>query len=111
MMVGSERSAMTPANTPRPPDSPAYTFLTNHAHVLLLIARDPEMRMREVALTVGITERAVQRIIDELSTTGYLRVSREGRRNRYQVVTEKPLRHVVEEHCTIGDLIRFVHGA
>ena len=90
---------------------PGFTFLTNHSHVLLLIAANPEMRMREIAAAVGITERAVQRIIDELSASGYLLVTKDGRRNRYQVVPEKPLRHPVEGHCTIGELIRFVHGA
>ena len=86
-----------------------FTFLTNHSHVLLLIAANPEMRMREMAVTVGITERAVQRIIDELSTAGYLTVTKDGRRNRYEVIKDKPLRHVVEGHCTIGELIQFVH--
>lgn len=100
---------MTPSMKPHTHDSPSYTFLTNHAHVLLLIARDPEMRMRDMALSVGITERAVQRIIDELSTSGYLKVTKDGRRNRYQIAIEKPLRHAVEGHCTIGELIRFVH--
>lgn len=90
---------------------PGFTFLTNHSHVLLLIAVNSEMRMREIAAAVGITERAVQRIIDELSAAGYLLVTKDGRRNRYQVVPEKPLRHPVEGHCTIGELIRFVHGA
>lgn len=88
---------------------PGFTFLTNHSHVLLLIAANPEMRMREIAASVGITERAVQRIIDELSASGYLQVTKDGRRNRYQVMTEKPLRHPVEGHCTIGELIHFVH--
>ncbi len=90
---------------------PGFTFLTNYSHVLLLIAANPEMRMREIATVVGITERAVQRIIDELSAAGYLLVTKDGRRNRYQVILEKPLRHPVEGHCTIGELIRFVHGA
>lgn len=94
----------------KPELQPGFTFLTNHSHVLLLIAANPEMRMREIAVAVGITERAVQRIIDELSASGYLQVTKDGRRNRYQVMTEKPLRHPVEGHCTIGELIHFVHG-
>jgi predicted transcriptional regulator len=96
--------------TPHASSTASFTFLTNHSHVLLLIAANPEMRMREMALSVGITERAVQRIIDELSTTGYLVVTKEGRRNHYSIVTQKPLRHPVEGHCTIGELIHFVHG-
>ena len=87
-----------------------FTFLTNHAHVLLLIAVNPEMRMREMAISVGITERAVQRIIEELGTAGYLIVTKDGRRNRYSVMKDRPLRHPVEGHCTIGELIQFVHG-
>ena len=99
-----------PQNLSSSPAKPGFTFLTNHSHVLLLIAANPEMRMREMALAVGITERAVQRIIEELSASGYLLVTKDGRRNRYEVVRDRPLRHAVEGHCTIGELIRFVHG-
>lgn len=94
----------------KPAGKAGFTFLTNHSHVLLLIAANPEMRMREMAIAVGITERAVQRIIDELNTAGYLTVTKDGRRNRYGVIKDKPLRHAVEGHCTIGELIQFVHG-
>ncbi len=100
---------LTPGTTKYAPPA-GFTFLTNHSHVLLLIAVNPEMRMREIAVSVGITERAVQRIVDELSAAGYLHVTKDGRRNRYQVMTDKPLRHPVEGHCTIGELIHFVHG-
>lgn len=85
-----------------------WTFLTNHSHVLLCIAEEPEARMRDVAERVGITERAVQRIIDDLAEAGYLLVQREGRRNRYQVVENLPLRHPVEEHCKVAGLIGLV---
>jgi DNA-binding IclR family transcriptional regulator len=98
------RAAKSNAATPA-----GFTFLTNHAHILLLIARQPNARMREMALQVGITERAVQRIVDELAAAGYLRVTREGRRNRYQLQVDLPLRHTVEAHCTIGELIEFVN--
>lgn len=64
--------------------------------------------MRDVAERVGITERAVQRIIDDLAEAGYLLVQREGRRNRYQVVENLPLRHPVEEHCKVAGLIGLV---
>ncbi len=60
-----------------------FTFLTNYAHVLLLIASDPSILMRELASQIGITERAVQRIVDDLTTAGYLVVTKDGRRNRY----------------------------
>jgi DNA-binding MarR family transcriptional regulator len=86
----------------------AWTFLTNHAHVLLLLAKDSEMRMRDAAVAVGITERAVQRIVDDLAAAGHLSIEKDGRRNRYTVHTEMPLRHPVEAHCSVGGLIRFV---
>jgi predicted ArsR family transcriptional regulator len=87
-----------------------WTFLTNHSHVLLLIARDPEIRMRDLADHVGITERAVQRIIDELREGGYLSITRQGRRNVYAVSDKPHLRHPVEAARTVGDLIRMVNG-
>ena len=90
--------------------SPAWTFLTNHSHVLLCIAREPEARMRDMAERVGITERAVQRIIDDLSAAGYLHIEREGRRNRYSINTALHLRHPVEWHCEVAGLIAFVTG-
>jgi DNA-binding IclR family transcriptional regulator len=85
-----------------------WTFLTNHSHVLLCIAEEPEARMRDVAERVGITERAVQRIIDDLAEAGYLLVQREGRRNHYQVVERLRLRHPVEAHCEVSGLINLV---
>ena len=70
-----------------------WTFLTNHAHVLLAIARDPHVRLRDVGLTVGITERAAQKIVADLVTAGYLTKARSGRRNNYTVATGRPFRH------------------
>lgn len=87
------------------PLRPDWTFLTNHAHVLLVIAGDPGVRMRDVALRVGITERAVQRIVAELETAGYLERTREGRRNRYVVRRDLPLRHPIERHRSIAALL------
>jgi DNA-binding MarR family transcriptional regulator len=89
-------------------DAPSWTFLTNHAHVLLCIAEDPEVRLRDVALRVGITERAVQRIVSELEEAGYLQREREGRRNRYTVAREQPLRHPIERHRRVSALIALV---
>ena len=86
-----------------------WTFLTNHAHVLILLARDPTITMREVADTVGITERAVQRIVAELEQGEVLERSRVGRRNVYTVNTDRPLRHPVESHCTVAELLRLVN--
>ncbi len=92
-----------------PPLAPAqWTFLTNHAHVLLCLAEQPEMLLREVALHVGITERGVQKIVAELVAAGLLTRKREGRRNTYQLNAQQPLRHPIEAHCTVDGLIRFV---
>jgi DNA-binding IclR family transcriptional regulator len=85
-----------------------FRFLTNHAHVLACIAADPDMRLRDVALTVGITERTAAQIVNELEQAGYLTKSRDGRRNQYEVHEELPLRHPQHRHRTIGDLIRFI---
>jgi predicted ArsR family transcriptional regulator len=82
-----------------------WTFLTNHAHVIVCVARDPGMRMRDIAERVGITERAAQRIVAELVDAGYLERDREGRRNRYQLNAEMPLRHPLEQGHAIGELL------
>jgi predicted transcriptional regulator len=88
----------------------AWTFLTNHAHVLLCIAKEPEMRMRDVAALVGITERAVQRVVADLEHEGYVERNRRGRRNRYEVRAHLPLRHPIEQHEKVSALIALVHG-
>lgn len=85
-----------------------WTFLTNHAHVLLCIARDPEIRLSDVADTVGITERATQRIVNELIGAGYVSRVRMGRRNHYEIHGELPLRHPVEQHRSVGALLRLL---
>lgn len=82
-----------------------WTFLTNHAHVLLLISRDADLRLRDLADHIGITERAVHRIVAELTEGGYLTVEKRGRRNHYAVQTQLPLRHPVERGSNISDLI------
>lgn len=82
-----------------------WTFLTNHAHVLLCVSKDPGMRLRDIAEAVGITERAAQRIIAELVADGYLTRERDGRRNRYQLYPELPLRHPLERNHQIGELL------
>ena len=91
-------------------EKPGWTFLTNHSHVLLCIARDPEIRLREVATEVGITERAAQRIVAELVEEGYISREREGRRNRYEVHSELPLRHPLEQSHEIGELLDLLGG-
>jgi DNA-binding IclR family transcriptional regulator len=82
-----------------------WTFLTNHAHVLLCIRRDEEVRLRDVATLVGITERAAQKIVSDLAEAGYLRVERVGRRNRYSIQARRPLRHRLERGHLIGELL------
>ena len=83
-----------------------WTFLTNHSHTLLCIAEDPTVRLRDIADQVGITERAAQRIVAELEEAGYLSHERVGRRNRYEVHADLPLRHPLEDHLSIGALLR-----
>lgn len=87
---------------------PSWTFLSNHAHVLLCLAGDPEIRLREIAVAVGITERAVNRIISELEEAEYISKDKVGRRNQYRIVTDKPLRHPLEAHSTIKILLDIV---
>ena len=82
-----------------------WTFLTNHAHVLLSIVSDPELRLRDIAEVVGITERAVQRIVGSLVADGYLVRSRVGRRSHYEVKADLPLRHPVEKQHTVAELV------
>ena len=84
---------------------PAWTFLTNHAHVLIAIARDPELRQRDIAHVVGITPGAVVRILHDLEENGYVTAERIGRRNRYHINTDVTLRHPLEANHSVGDLI------
>jgi predicted transcriptional regulator len=86
------RSEQVPKNKPTAPDAPAHWHvLTNHAQVLLCLAADPQVTMREVAARVGITERAVQRIVSELAATGHVTITKVGRRNQYVVRRDIPL--------------------
>lgn len=77
---------------------PGWTFFTNHAHVLICIARQPDIRLSEVADLVGIGERAVHRIVHELEASGYITVTKDGRRNVYTIHLDRPLRHPLESH-------------
>jgi DNA-binding MarR family transcriptional regulator len=86
----------------------AFRFVTNHAHVLQCIAADPTLRLRDIALELGITERTAAQIVSDLERAGYLTKTRDGRRNRYEVHGELPLRHPQHRHRTVGDLIRFL---
>jgi DNA-binding transcriptional ArsR family regulator len=89
------------------PDSslPTWTFLTRHAQVLLCIADDPGIRLREIGEQVGITERAVHRIVSDLAAAGYISRERQGRRNHYSVRLQAPLPDPVARDQKVGDLL------
>ena len=89
----------------RPEEVKTWTFLTNHAQVLLCLADTPDIRLRDVAERVGITERATQRILAELVEAGYVRAERVGRRNRYTVDREHTMRHSAQFGYEIGTLL------
>jgi hypothetical protein len=88
----------------------SWRFLTNHAHVLERIADEPTMRLRDIATSIGITERAAASIVSDLVEAGYLTRTRIGRRNTYDVHDQLPLRHPLHRHHTVGELIRFLEG-
>ncbi len=97
--------SLSPAGAKHPA---AWTFLSNHAHVLLCLAQDHRARLRDVAVRVGVTERAVQKIVADLEETGVLTRSREGRRNCYEIHGHHPLRHPIEAHCKVAALLDMV---
>jgi DNA-binding IclR family transcriptional regulator len=85
-----------------------WSFLTNHARVLQAIAADPDVRIRDIATQAEVTERTAAQIVGDLERVGYVTKARDGRRNRYEIREELPLRHARHEHRTIGELIRFL---
>lgn len=85
-----------------------WTFLSNHGHVLVALGLDPDARMRDIAVRVGVTERAVQTIVHDLEEAGYVHRRRVGRRNTYTVSTRMRLRHPLEAQVRVGDLIGLV---
>ena len=88
-----------------------WTFLTNHGHVLLCIGRDPRIRGRDIAVQVGITERATQSIVADLVAAGYITRTREGRRNYYELNQTLPFRHPNEQAHQVGELLRVLAGS
>jgi uncharacterized membrane protein len=90
---------------------PRWDFLTNHAHVLVCLARDRGIRLRDIATDVGITERAAHRILSELVDDGYVVRERQGRRNRYEVKTKLPLPHPLAEELEVGELLKVLIGS
>ena len=101
----SGRNAGAGRPSPAPGDRPGWTFLTNHAHVLVCIATADDATGRDIAAQVGITERAVQAIVADLVSGGYVVRTKEGRRNRYSLNPDLPLRHPIERDHTVGELL------
>jgi hypothetical protein len=95
-------------NTEAARDQPRWTFLTNHLHVLACLTRDPELRIRDLADLIGITERTTVQILSQLEAAGYLTKTRVGRRNHYTVHGELPLRHPMHNGCQVGELLRVI---
>ncbi len=102
--VAVKSLAVQETNAPEQPTG-GWTFLTNHAHVLLCIARDPDARVRDIAEVVGITERAAQRILADVISEGYATPTKVGRRNRYEVHPEGRLRHPFFRSLSVGPLL------
>ena len=86
----------------------AWNFFTNYGHVIFILSSCPRMPLREVALNVGITERAVQKIISDLEAGGFIKIKKEGRNNSYKVIGRKRLRHDIEKSCRIEDLVKVI---
>lgn len=108
---GDRLTGTIPLVAPDPqPDSSGWTFLSNHAHVLLCIGRDPEIRIRDIAQLVGITERAAQSIVTDLVEEGFVVRERVGRRNRYHLNPDLALRHPLEADHRIGELLDLLAG-
>lgn len=85
-----------------------WTFFSNYAHVLVCLAENPQARLRDVADRVGITERTAHRLIVELEEAGIVEREKEGRRNHYVIHADAHLRHEIEEHCTVGEMLETV---
>ena len=91
---------MKPTAEPR-----SWTFLTNHAHVLLAISATPDLRLKDIAERVAVTERTAMQIVTDLERSGIIERQKRGRRNHYVVQAHHPLRHPLEEHHEVADLI------
>ena len=87
-----------------------WSFLTNHARVLLCIAHDPGLRLRDMAAALGITERSAYGIVADLTRAGYVRKERDGRRNRYSIQREMPLPDLTNRERTVGELLNLLAG-
>ena len=110
MKPGTIKRVALPKQTSEDETRQGWTFLTNHGHVLVCIAGDPGIRGRDIATRVGVTERATQAIIADLVEGGYVKRTRIGRRNHYEINPERPLRHPVEQPHSVGELLQLVAG-
>ncbi|AZI44536.1 ArsR family transcriptional regulator (plasmid) [Deinococcus psychrotolerans] len=108
MTPASDLPSPAPQRPERSSAPAGWTFFSNHSHVLLYLAREPDMPLRSAAQAVGITERAVQRIVRDLEEAGILIRVRVGRRNRYEIRGDQSLRHPIEAHETVGNLLAFL---
>jgi predicted DNA-binding transcriptional regulator YafY len=88
-----------------------WSFLTKHGRVLLCIAHDPGVRLRDIAATVGITERSAYAIVADLAAAGYTVKQKHGRRNRYQIQAHLPLPEPASQHLAIGEVLALLAGA
>jgi len=101
----------TDSNADIPTDSSkSWTVFTNHAHVMILLSQDPKMVLREVALKIGITERAVQKIVADLQESGFIVKEKKGRANHYKLIFDKPLRHPIEAHKKVKEVIELINS-
>ena len=88
----------------------SWTFLSNHGRALLCIARDPEVRLRDIAADLGVTERHAYGIVDDLTKAGYIVKERDGRRNRYQIEHHLPLPEATGRNQAIGEVLDVLAG-
>jgi DNA-binding transcriptional ArsR family regulator len=88
----------------------SWTFLTNHARVLLCISRDPGIRLREIAASVGVTERSAYGIVQDLAEAGYIIKEKDGRRNRYRIEADLPLPEPSSQERTVGEVLALLAG-
>lgn len=109
-MAARKRTKSTPKKSAEAKSPARWTFLTNHSHVLIRLSENPKTTLREVAQDVGITERAVLRIVQELEDQGFVERERVGRQNEYRVLADQPLRHPIEAHCCIGDILDLIES-
>jgi hypothetical protein len=91
--------------------NPSWTFLTNHAQVLICIAGDPGIRLRDIGDRVGITERAAHRIVGQLSAAGYITRRRDGRRNQYSFHADVPILDPIARERSVGELVEVLTGS